>query len=86
MHFLGIAGMPRRVADYPDGFAGWNLIASIGGGITLAATAVFLFAMLSTLLSGRPAQRAAWGIGATTLEWQDETSAAQSGAGTGAPA
>ena len=84
MHFLGVAGMPRRVADYPDGFAGWNLVASIGGGITLAATAAFLFAMLSTLLSGRPAQRAAWGVGATTLEWQDETSAAQSGAGTGA--
>ncbi|HEY1797626.1 MAG TPA: cytochrome c oxidase subunit 1, partial [Stellaceae bacterium] len=43
MHFLGLAGMPRRIADYPDAFAGWNHIASIGSYISAAATIWFVF-------------------------------------------
>src|SRR6202047_1711259 len=38
MHFLGLAGMPRRIADYPDAFAGWNMVASIGAYISFAST------------------------------------------------
>jgi cytochrome c oxidase subunit I len=44
MHFLGLAGMPRRVADYPDAFASWNFVTSIGSYISLAGLLVFLFA------------------------------------------
>ena len=42
MHFLGLAGMPRRYADYPDAFGGWNFVSSIGSYISFAGLLVFL--------------------------------------------
>ena len=48
MHFLGIAGMPRRIPDYPDEFAGWNLIASVGSYMSVVAAVVFFY-VASTL-------------------------------------
>src|SRR2546421_4189134 len=69
MHFLGLAGMPRRIADYPDAFAGWNYIASIGAFISFASTLWFLFVVFNTLFAGKKAAANPWGEGATTLEW-----------------
>jgi cytochrome c oxidase subunit I len=68
-HFLGLAGMPRRYADYPDAFAGWNMVSSYGSYISAAGMLLFLFAMAQALLRKEKAADNPWGVGATTLEW-----------------
>ncbi|HTZ80552.1 MAG TPA: cytochrome c oxidase subunit I [Stellaceae bacterium] len=69
MHFLGLAGMPRRISDYPDAYAGWNLVSSIGSYISYGATLLFVFIVFQTLLAGKRVGNNPWGEGATTLEW-----------------
>jgi cytochrome c oxidase subunit 1 len=68
-HFLGLAGMPRRIADYPDAFAGWNMISSYGAYISAAGTLVFFYGVLWAFLRKEQAADNPWGEGATTLEW-----------------
>jgi cytochrome c oxidase subunit 1 len=70
MHFLGAQGMPRRYPDYPDAFAGWHLVASIGSYISGVSFLVFLVVVVMTLARGSKAAANPWGEGATTLEWQ----------------
>jgi cytochrome c oxidase subunit 1 len=69
-HFLGAAGMPRRYADYPDAFAGWNLVSSLGSYVTWVGLMVFLFGIVEAFAKKRDAGRNPWGEGATTLEWE----------------
>jgi len=68
-HFLGLAGMPRRYADYPDAFAGWNMVSSIGAFIAGFGVLVFLATMAEAFMRKRVAGNNPWGVGATTLEW-----------------
>jgi cytochrome c oxidase subunit 1 len=69
MHFLGAAGMPRRYADYPEAFAGWHLISSIGAYIAAIGLVVFIFGVIEAFWRRRHAEANPWGPGATTLEW-----------------
>ncbi len=68
-HFLGVAGMPRRIPDYPDAFAGWNMVSSLGSYVTFAGALLFVYICWYTLRHGARAAANPWGIGATTLEW-----------------
>ena len=68
MHFVGLAGMPRRVPDYNLQFADFNMVSSIGA-FTFGATQIFfLFIVIKCIRGGKPAPAKPWD-GAEGLEW-----------------
>jgi len=68
-HFLGLAGMPRRIADYPDAYVGWNFVSSIGSYISAFGLLIFFYGMVVAFSRKVRAADNPWGPGATTLEW-----------------
>ena len=61
--------MPRRIPDYPDAYAGWQGIASIGAYISAAGVLVFIYIVIKAFASSEKAAANPWGEGATSLEW-----------------
>jgi cytochrome c oxidase subunit 1 len=68
-HFLGLAGMPRRIADYPDALGGWNFISSMGSYVFAIGLGVFFYTFYLAFKNKVRAADNPWGAGATTLEW-----------------
>src|SRR5712675_311941 len=68
-HFLGLAGMPRRIADYPDAYAGWNYVSSLGSYLSALGLLIFFVGVAHAFLRKEKAAGNPWGPGATTLEW-----------------
>src|SRR6188508_2324523 len=68
-HFLGLAGMPRRIADYPDAYAGWNYVSSLGSYLSALGLLIFFVGVAQAFLRKEQAAGNPWGPGATTLEW-----------------
>jgi len=68
MHWLGLQGMPRRVADYEPRFGDLNMIISIGGFVLGASTLVFMYNVISSWARGPLAPANPWR--ALSLEWQ----------------
>ncbi len=68
-HFLGLQGMPRRIPDYPEAFAGWNMVSSIGSFIGFGGAIFFVFIVIYALTRKATVPANQWGVGATTLEW-----------------
>ncbi len=69
MHFVGLAGMPRRIPDYALQFADFNQIASVGGFLFGATQLLFLFIVVKCVRGGRRADARSW-EGALGLEWE----------------
>ena len=59
-HFLGLQGMPRRISDYPDAFAGWNLVSSLGSLVSVLATFIFLDVLYVQLVEYKESLRNPW--------------------------
>jgi cytochrome c oxidase subunit 1 len=55
MHFLGLAGMPRRVPDYPDVYIGWNYVSSIGSLMSLFGL-IFFLTIIYVAFSSKPSK------------------------------
>ncbi len=68
MHLLGLQGMPRRVADYSEQFATWNMIISVASFALGLSSLIFLYNMVASWRGGKRAPANPWN--ALTLEWQ----------------
>ena len=74
MHFLGLAGMPRRIPDYPDAFADWNLICSFGSNLSVISALLFFYIVYATITGDEVCPDNPWAFDeqdqtAPTLEW-----------------
>jgi cytochrome c oxidase subunit 1 len=61
--------MPRRIADYPDAYSGWNFVSSMGTYVFVVGLVVFFFTIYRAFAAKVTAGANPWGAGATTLEW-----------------
>jgi cytochrome c oxidase subunit 1 len=67
-HFLGLAGMPRRIPDYATQFADWNMVSSIGGFGFGLSQLLFVYIIYKTAKGGEKATDQVWDQ-PTGLEW-----------------
>ena len=67
-HFLGLAGMPRRIPDYALQFAEWNAISTIGAFVLGFSQLLFVYAVVSCIRSGKKAEAKQWEA-ADSIEW-----------------
>jgi cytochrome c oxidase subunit 1 len=75
LHFVGLAGMPRRIPDYALQFADFNMMSSIGAFIYGASQLMFGFNIVRTIVAGKPVSDPKVWEGAQGLEWTVATPA-----------
>jgi cytochrome c oxidase subunit 1 len=57
MHFMGIAGMPRRIPDFPDEFSAWNVVSSFGSMVSVWSVLLFIYIVATLRTSAKPAKK-----------------------------
>jgi cytochrome c oxidase subunit 1 len=73
-HFLGLAGMPRRIPDYSTQFTDWNMVSSVGAFVFGLSQLVFVYVIWKAVYGGQTAPQRPW-EGAHGLEWELPTPA-----------
>lgn len=61
-HFLGLAGLPRRIPDYPDAYSGWNAVSSFGSLVSVVATLVFIYIVYNIFVNKNFSNKNPWQI------------------------
>ena len=80
-HFLGLAGMPRRIPDYPDAFEAWNAISSLGSIVSVVATALFGYIVFDLFVNAPVVNNNPWAAPAfftSTSQFNSDTHATTS--------
>jgi cytochrome c oxidase subunit 1 len=69
-HFLGLAGMPRRIPDYAVQFTDWNMVSSVGGFVFGLSQILFVILIVQCVRGGQKATAEVWSDATPTgLEW-----------------
>lgn len=62
LHFLGLAGHPRRINDHPDCYQGWNELSTLGSSISIIATLIFFYVIFDMFVYGLKGRKAPYAI------------------------
>ena len=61
-HFLGMAGMPRRIPDFPDAYSGWNAVSSFGSLVSVVATMLFIYIIYNIFVNQNFSPKNPWAM------------------------